>query len=274
MIRITINLVDFYLRKNPNLKRALRMAHIKQAPEQFVKKGMLLSLYASAAITFVFFMFFSKFSMDLRLLPVAFVIMFMAVFFFIMQTPYGIIRKREREINKEVLFAGRYLLVKMESGVPLFNTLIDASKGYGVCSSYFKEIVDEINMGTPIEQALENARNYNASEKLKKILWQIVVSLKTGTDVTEAMRSTLKAITAEQVIEIKEYSKKLNSLMMFYMIIAVVVPSLGMALFIIFSSFLNLTITSGYMFFIIFLLAILQLSFISIIKASRPMVDI
>jgi len=62
VIRIRINLVDFYLRKNPNLKRALRMAHIKQLPEQFVKKGMLLSLYASAAIAFVFFMFFSKFS--------------------------------------------------------------------------------------------------------------------------------------------------------------------------------------------------------------------
>ncbi len=220
------------------------------------------------------FFLFSKFNISLPLILPEFFLLFLISYAFIINTPKGVIRKRQREIDKEVLFAGRYLLVKMESGAPLFNSLIDASKGYGVASKYFREIVDEINTGTPIEEALEEAKNYNASEKFRKILWQIMSSLKTGADTTGALRQTLKVIAAEQTLEIKEYGKKLNSLMLFYMVLAVVVPSLGMSLFIIMASFLQLKITIGYLVLVVILLSVIQLTFLSIIKASRPLVDL
>jgi len=195
-------------------------------------------------------------------------------YLFIIQIPKGIIRRREREINKEILFAGRYLLVKLESGMPLFNALIDISKSYGVAAKYFKEIVDDIQTGTPIEEALEKAREYNASKKFQRILWQIVTSLKTGIEVSSSLRTTLKDITNEQILEIKAYGKTLNSLMMFYMILGCVLPSLGVALFTIFSSFLSLQITSGFIFFMVFILIVIQVAFIIFIHATRPMVNL
>ena len=271
---LIFDLAGFIIQKNPDLKRLLRIAKVKQGPRAFVAKGLKLATFSSITITILMFFLFDKLELPLVWLLLVFPVSFLLTMLFILQMPYGIMRKREREINKEILFAGRYLLVKMESGYPLFNTLIDASKSYGVCADYFKEIVDDINTGTPIEEALETAREYNASDKFKRILWQIIAALSTGADVTEPLRATLKTITNEQILEIKAYAKKLNSLMMFYMVLACVMPSIGITMFIIMSSFLQLEIRSGHLFFLLFLIAVIQFSFISLIRATRPMVNI
>ena len=250
------------------------VAHMRETPKQLVKKAILFSFSAAIAATFFTFVILEKQMSSLSILPLLFILVLVFVFLFMLQTPKVYIRRREREINKEVLFAGRYLLVKIESGTPLFNALIDASKSYGIAGKYFKEIVDDINTGTSIEEALENARKYNASKNFRLILWQIITSLKTGAEIAAPLRNTLKQITQEEIIEIKEYGKKLNSLVMFYMIIACVMPSLGMTMLVIISSFLELDITMTHLFSVLFFLAVIQFLFISLIKSARPMVNI
>jgi len=250
------------------------IAHMRETPNQLVKKAIMFSFLSAITVTFFTFLILEKQMSSLSILPLLFISVLILVFLFMLQTPKVYIRRREREINKEVLFAGRYLLVKLESGTPLFNALIDASKSYGIAGKYFKEIVDDINTGTPIEKALENARKYNASKSFRLILWQIIVSSKTGAGVTDSLRKTLGQITQEEIIEIKEYGKKLNSLVMFYMIIACVLPSLGVTMIVVISSFMDLDISMSHLFTILFFLAVMQLLFISLIKSARPMVNI
>ena len=191
-----------------------------------------------------------------------------------MNTPLGIIKKREREIDQEVLFVGRYLLVKLQSGEPLYNSLIDASKSYGSSAKYIKEIVDDVTTGKPIEEAIEYAWEYNSSEKFKRILWQILSALRTGTEMAPVLKTTLKSITAMQILEVKEYGKKLNSLMMFYLILACIIPSLGLTMLVIISSFIKLELGQVVFFVILFFLAVVQTMFLLLIKASRPAVNI
>ena len=109
----------------------------------------------------------------------------------------------------------------------------------GKLKKYFKEIVDDINIGVPIEQALERAREFNCSEKFKLILSELVTSLKTGADIVPSLKEVLSQITSEQVLEIKAYNKKLNAIMMMYLIIAAVMPSLGMTMFTVISGFVS-----------------------------------
>ena len=263
------------VRANPQLKKDLKIAHMQKSPDEFVSQSLRISLLISLTFSILAFFMLVK-SMKIKVvLPVilVFIVSLIFVFFFLLQTPKGVISKRRKEIEREVLFSGRYLLVKMESGSPLLNSLMDASKRFTVSSKYMKEIVDEIDTGTPIEDALENAREYNASEKFKKILWQVLSALKTGTEVTEALRSTLKTIANEQMNEIREYGKKLNSLMLFYMVIACIVPSLGVALFIIIASFLQLAVSEITLFIVLFMLVVMQVAFIIMIKASRPTME-
>ncbi len=276
MVLIT-ELTQIILKRFPSIRTNLKKAHNKFRPEKFVQRSLRLAAYASLALAILSFFLFGK-TMSIgglaMLVLLVLVVSFIALLAFLLQSPKSAIRKRQRDIDKEVLFAGRYLLVKMESGSPLVNTIEDASHGYGVSAKYFREIIDDINTGTPVEEALENQRAYNASEKFKRILWQIVTALKTGTDVTGSLRSVLKAIGAQQIIEVKEYGKKLNSLMLFYMVVACVAPSLGLTMFLIISGFLNLDINSAALFAILFFLASVQVMFLIMIKAARPLVEI
>ena len=269
-----MSFIKSFVRHNPRLVKDMKIAHIKKSPEEFVKQAFITSLMIAFAVGFIVMLFVIKYNKSKSLILIALVTVFMGSLLFILNIPRGTIRKREREINKDILFAGRYLLVKLDAGMPLFNALIEISKSYGVGAKYFKEIVDEIQTGTPIEVALENAREYNASKKFKRILWQIITSLKTGIEVSDSLRETLRDITEQQIIEIKAYGRTLNSIMMFYMIIGVVMPSLGVALFTIFSSFLSLELTPGIMFALLFFLAFIQFAFIIFIKGTRPMVNL
>ena len=275
---IAINLLDtfatVYVRRFPAIKKHIYISRMPYKPEEYVKYASVIALGASIGISFTAMLFFLKFQVNLIWLLLVFILSLCGIFYFILEMPYGAIRQREREVNKEVIFAGRYLLTKFQSGAPLFNSLIDASQSYGICSKYFKEIVDDINTGTPIEDAIENAMTFNASSKFKRILWQLYGSLKTGSDISNALKATLDAITTEQIIEIKEYGRKLNSYMVFYLVIACVIPSLGLTMMVILSSFLQFNIERSIFYVILFFLAVVQLMFIFLIKASRPMVNL
>jgi len=247
---------------------------MKEEPEKFLKKTFMSSLFVSVTFLVLLFMVFDKMKIPLLSLLVIIPVIFALVFFVLIQAPRVIIRKREREINKEVLFAGRYLLVKLDSGIPLFNSLIDASNSYGIAAKYFKEIVDDINMGNPIEYALENARENSPSHYFKLVLSELITSLKTGVDVSIPLRSIIQQITIEQTLEIKEYGKKLNAFMMLYMVLATVMPSLGMTMFIVFAGFMGLDVGATFIGIALFCLTFIQFMFLTVLRSIRPMVNL
>ncbi len=263
-----------FLKLFPNLKKQLKLAHIKEDPRAFIKKMMTLSSYLSMSFIVFFFFVFSKAGASLYFLLAIFPVVYFLCFMFMMQYPAVLISKRKKEIDREVLFAGRYLLVKIESGTPLFNALTDASRGFGVMQKYFKEIVDEIYAGVPIEQALENAREHSASKRFKKILAELIMSLKTGVDVGTSLRSIMKNISDEQLLEIKEYNKKLNAYITMYMIMAVVLPSLGMTMLVVIGAFLSLELSMTFIVIAICAFVFIDMLFLSLFRSIRPTVDL
>ncbi|HLP79065.1 MAG TPA: type II secretion system F family protein [Acidobacteriota bacterium] len=269
-----MDLVRFVFNQFPNLRHDLISAHMSVNPHDFVKKTLTSSFMYAACFSILAF-----FPLDKAGLPPALaIISFPPVFIFMltlqMNVPRATIRKRGLEIDNEVLFAGRFLLIKLGSGKPLFNALIDISQSYGVAAKYFKEIVDDINFGTPIEQALNNAQEHSASKYFKKILFQINNSIKVGVDITRNLELVIEEIEQEQALEIQRYSKKLSSIALFYMLGAIVLPSLGMTLFIVVASMLSFEITTSiYVLMIIFIVGI-QFFFSSVFRQIRPSVNV
>lgn len=251
---------------------------MRQKPEEFVKDTLKKSLFFSSSMGVFFFFIFSVFHVSLALIPISVLVIFTGLFMTLIQSPLVEIRKRERELEKEVLFAGRFLQIKLHSGKPLLNALVEASKSYGVAGKYFKEIVDDINMGTPIEIALDNAMKYTPSEKFKKIIFQIGNSLRIGIDVSKSLDVVLDEIAKEQLLDIRRYSKKLGSLSLFYMLAAIVVPPLATAVFAVVGAligFLSDTDSAETVFLgIALLLLIIQFMFIAIFKNSRLAVHV
>ena len=238
----------------------------------------MIALYISITAAFLMFLFFDKTRghklSNLALTLIFLIASYIFVFLFMANTPSVYIRKREREMNMEVLFAARYLLIKMQSGTPFFNSLIDASKGKSISAKFFKEIVNDINTGTPIEEALDTAAQYSPSKHFRRVIWQVNNALKSGIDVTRSLKSIIDEIMHDQINEIERYGKKLGSLSMFYMLVAIVLPSLGMIMFVILASFINLQIRLSHLLLVVLMLAFLQFMFLSIFKSVRPMVNL
>ena len=258
----------------PSLKKDLRIAHIPFTPAQYIKKSFAFAIVYSIFFMILFFFVFKKSGTSFFLLFPVFVASFILLLFFHLAGIQARIRKREREIDKEVLFVGRYMLVKLYSGRPLLNALIETSESRGIAAKYIKEIVEDISTGSTIEEALNNAMIYSPSEKLGKILFYINNALKLGIDVTKPLESVLEEITKEEAIEIKKYGKKLNTLVIFYMLLAVIIPSLGAAIFVVIASFINFPIRLSGLMVIIMFLVILELIFIALFKSSRPLVNL
>lgn len=273
-----VDIIHSVYRQFPSLKHDLLAAHMDVAPELYVKKTLRsCTLYAGSFSALSFFpLAKAGFSIPFVLLslPIIFAVIFIFMMTLQFNIPRAIVKGRGREIDNEVLFAGRYLLIKLSSGKPLFNALIDTSQSYGVASKYFKEIVDDINFGTPLEIALNNAMELSPSKYFKKILFQINNALKVGIDITRNLEIVIGEIENEQALEIEKYAKKLSSIALFYMLGAIVLPSLGMTIFVVIASMLAFKITLPvYIVMIVFIIAV-QLFFISVFRQIRPSVNV
>jgi len=269
-----MSIVGNIVRKHPELKHKLYMAGIRQTPEEYVKQKVMGSFWMALMVGVLVFLMVDKQGGNPVVALFAFGFVYLMLHALLMKQADIKISKRAKRIDKDVLFAGRFLLVKLNSGRPLINALEDATKSYGVSNEYFKEIMRDVNLGTPLEQALEKATQDCPSAKLKKILFQITNALKIGTDVTNFLDAILDDIADQQLIEIQRYGKKLNSLTMFYMLFAVVLPSLGMTMIVIVISLVNLNIGGADFLLIIGGLIFMQYIFLNLFRSIRPNVHI
>lgn len=261
-------------RHHPELKRKLIMAKYDPDPIKYVRTTMIGTLMFSSMFALSYFLFSDILNLPLFGTAVVFAISFWLLHKVMMRRVDVRIKRIAKDIDREVLFAGRFLLVKLKSGRPLITALTEASKSYGVANKYFKEIVHDIDMGTPLEEALEKASRYSPSEKFRKILFQITNALKIGVDVTNFLEAILEEIANEQLLEIQRYGKKLNSLTMFYMLFSIVIPSLGITLFVTVVSMMSASFDMSFFLFIAFMLLVLEYLFLTIFKSIRPTVNI
>ena len=255
------------------LKFKLKQAGMEDRPENFIKKTFISAFYVTTglvAFTFLVLMSINFFSGLLFLIiPIIFFIMYN----YLVKLPDLKIIRMEKEINKEIVFAGRFIVIELESGVPLYNAMANASKNFDVVGKYLKEITDKVSLGTSVEDALDEASELVPSNDLRKILWQIVNSIRTGSNTAKSLYSVIDQITKNQITEVNKYGKKLNPLAMFYMMIAVILPTLGMTMLIILSSFIKFELSLTILLALAGFLGFLQYMFISLIKFSRPSVE-
>jgi flagellar protein FlaJ len=247
---------------------------MKESAEEFIRKTFFTSFYMTTGLSFFLLAVFSKNTLLIVALALLIPLIFIAMFFYFIKLPdVRIIRKR-KAIDGEVVYAGRFLVVEMESGVLLYNAMANIAKSYDEIGGAFRSILNSIDLGTSMEDALNESIEYTPSPDFRRILWQIVNALSTGSNVSESLNSVIEQITKEQIIEIQTYARKLNPLAMFYMIIAVILPSLGITMMIVLSSFISLQLSLGMLVGLSVLLGLLQMIFFVVIKSSRPAVSV
>lgn len=196
-------------------------------------------------------------------------------FIFLSQVAYPgmYVQRRQRDIERNLVAGLEDILVQLNSGIPLFSVLVNVSDaGYGELSEEFKKAVRKINAGTPEQEVLEELSKRNPSNFFKRTLWQFSNGMTAGSDMAFVVKDSIKALNEEQMIQIQNYGNKLNPLMVFYMLVAVIVPALSITFLTILSSMVNLAENVAiFMFVGLFVFVMLiQIMFLGIIKSKRP----
>ncbi|MFH1520878.1 MAG: type II secretion system F family protein [Candidatus Micrarchaeota archaeon] len=268
--------------KFPDLKKKLKMADMADSPAEFMEKITKSTILISMGLVFIaYIVMLDSIAYDLQYKPVMAILMIIGpivilpplVFFYHTLYPDASIMRRQREMDYEIVFAGRHVLIAMKSGMPLFDTLVGASTGYGAVSKEFSKIVDKIVLGVPMTQAMREVVQYNPSKYFTRMLMQISNSVSSGSDVANSLESVLEQISKEQIISLKEYSQKLTPIVMFYMVFGIIVPSLGVVLATVILAAVSggvKGLSSLLLVEVFLLIAVVQFLFLGFVESSRP----
>ncbi|MCF7861388.1 type II secretion system F family protein [Candidatus Woesearchaeota archaeon] len=258
----------------PDLKVTLRRARINKTRHKFVEEIMFMSLMVSAVITVVLFLFIESWlKINIIIYPIAFAVSFGIFVTYFVNIPQIYINKHDKEINQDIIFAGRFLAIELDSGIDLYDAMLNISRNFKFIGKYFREIVEAIDLGHSIENAIENAIIDSPSENFRLILYQIHNSLRTGSNVADAVDHIINNVVREQHIEIKMFGGKLNPVAMFYMIIAVIFPSIGLTMFMIMQAFVGINYGTIIIISMSIFILFVQLLFLSIIRSIRPSIE-
>ncbi len=249
----------------PELDLKLKQAGIVDSVDSYIEKILKTSLFLSLALAFISFLFIPNILVFLTFLiytPLLFIYLIRFVDFKIM--------KIKKEVDSEIIFAANFLIIELSSGVPLDKAFKNMEKNYKYSGSYFGDIIHKVYLGTDMEDAINETMIVVPSQNMRRILWQILNSLKTGTDPTDSLKRVVNHIVKDQKIAVDEYGKKLSPMAMFFMMVSIIIPSLGITMFIIMATMLGLNLSLIHYFSIALIIGFIQFMFLSIIKSLRP----
>jgi len=256
-----------------DLKTKLRLAGIEKTPVEFMERVIGNTIWISLTLIILvgLIMYFVTQTDLLWLILIGIVIIF-AVFNYLLIYPDASLMKRKRELDYEIVFAGRHILIALKSGMPLFDTFVGTSTGYGEVSKELKKVVDKIVVGVPSTQAIREVAQQTPSKYFSRVMQQIANSLASGADVADSLEAVLDQISKEQMILLKEYSQKLTPMVMFYMLFGIIVPSIGVVLAVALMSVLTgeTQFSSIVLLPVFLLIVLLQFLFLGVIESSRP----
>ncbi len=258
----------------PDIDRKLSQARMDADPVQHLAESVFRGISTGTMIGggLIYFGWMTSdafmYQMALILAPVA----GMFGFFTYAKLPDIRARKRVRNLEKELPYALRHVLIEVKAGISVYQALVSVSEGYGEASDEFKRIVKDMNSGMSEIEALEAAVVRNPSMQFRRALWQIINALKSGSDVAKTLESLVDAIVEKQILSVQRYGKELNPYTLMYMMVAIILPSLGVTFMIVLSTFTGTSITQGMFYMILIGLIIFQALFINMIKSKRPKV--
>jgi pilus assembly protein TadC len=148
--------------------------------------------------------------------------------------------------------------------------MVSVSTDYGEASNEFDRIVRDINGGKPQVKALEDSIVRNPSNQYRRAMWQMINALKSGTDISSTLETLVDSMVKQQKLEVKRYGKELNPYVLVYLMIAVIVPSLGVTFMIVLSTFTGVGLDQFAFFQILGGLILFQIFFLNFVKSKRP----
>lgn len=271
-IRFLLPLAQNAKKISPNIQRDLVRARMDVDSDVFLASAMLrgIQLGATMSLALIFFGY-STGQKNLMLGSIAgFPLLFSFGFFTFANYPKIKAKKISRRLEKDLPYALRHMLIEVRSGISLYEAMVSVSEDYGEASREFERIVRDINGGKPQVKALEDSIVRNPSTQYRRAMWQMINALKSGTDISNTLETLVDSMVKKQKLEVKRYGKELNPYVLVYLMVAVIVPSLGVTFLIVLSTFTGVGLNQFTFFQILGGLILFQVFFLNFVKSKRP----
>ncbi|MFH0835952.1 MAG: type II secretion system F family protein [Candidatus Micrarchaeota archaeon] len=254
----------------PSLEEKLTQSEYDYSPREYCAIAVVVALSNAVFVSILMGLVAGALKLSL-FIPVAIaLVVSLASFFTVLAYPAITATRKARDLERNLIPAVRQILIQLRAGVSLFDAMMSVSDDYGSVSVEFEKIVKKINSGTPEVDALAEASKSIPSNQFQKVLWQISNAIKVGSDVSDALQAILEDLTREQINRIHKYGQELSPWTMMYMLGAVVVPSLGITMLIVITSFLNVVVPKLILPVILFVLIMFQVFFANFVGSRRP----
>ena len=256
----------------PELEDDINAARMEIEPVQYLGYSLFKAFQATASLVAAAVAFGIILSNNLFMVwgPVVSLVIGFFAFITIAYRPRIKARRIAREVEEDLPYAMRHMLIEVSSGISLYEAMVSVTDDYGKASDEFEEIVSDIQGGTPQIEAIENSIARTKSSTYRKSMWQIINALKSGANVTVTLESLVDTIFEEQKLEVKNYGEDLNPFVLMYLMLAVIFPSLGVTLMIVLSSFTGFAIGQNLFMGLLIGLILFQMFFLNMIKSRRP----
>jgi flagellar protein FlaJ len=261
--------------KKKGLETALRNQGIKTSLYEFVRNMFIAALSLGLVLGATLSILFNQLGLAMLQTVIFSVLIAVGSFYMAFQTFLNFPTRKSggsaKSIERDILFAARDMIISLRSGMPLFNAITSISSGYGEASKEFAKIVEKVQLGTSLEDAIDQTVSESKSVSFRRIMLQAAVSIRAGADVVGALQSVIDQVSQERIIELRRYGQRLNAIAMFYMLFGIIMPSMGIAVVTILTTFIaiftvNVTVLEFALVGIIFL----QIVFLKMITSSRP----
>ncbi len=268
-----IGIGNLLVRLYPVLKYDLRSGGIDADAGAYAVAALISAIIWGAVMSgFAYFMLSARGVSNIYALSLAPGLL-IAVIILLFQLIYPRIMARTvaERVDRELIFALKDMYVQINSGISLFDAMCNISKSdYGNVSEEFELAVREITAGESEENALEKLALKTKSDYFKKALWQLITAMRSGSSTAGALRSVIDVLISYQHRVIKNYASELNFWILMFMLIAATIPTLGITLSVILSTFGKSGITE--LLFAEFVLAsfVVQAVMIGFLKSRRP----
>lgn len=132
---------------------------------------------------------------------------------------------RKKEISKEFPYALRQISTQLKAGIGLYDSMKSISNSnYGALSEEFQITLNEIQYGSNYVESFENLSKRVNLSIVEKFVSQIIRTLNNGGNLADTLNTLANENSYNMKIKYKEYSEKLNAIMLLYMFIAVLFP--------------------------------------------------
>ncbi|MEM3369289.1 MAG: type II secretion system F family protein [Candidatus Micrarchaeia archaeon] len=248
----------------------LYRADLEISPSKYIAYSLLVSLFLGASSTF--FISTLSTSFDYITLILIFAMLFLAYFLIFKKIPSSIAKARAAQIESDLPIAIRSIGIQLNMKVPFETALENIANSNYKCSSEFKKVVNMIDGGTPIPDALRQVTERVDSQTVKKLMVQLIHVYLEGMDGTELKHSADELIHAQR-FKFKEFSAKLSFLSLMFIAISSIAPTMYLAYIIVASTYLETQTSIGDIWFaFVVIFPLINILLIVYIKYATPAV--